>query len=254
VGRLETIVGQFDPLLKSLIGGQNIHRAAIWGQAAQESNFDPAAEEIKGSDHGGKGLLQWTGPRFTNGLRPFAQQLGKPWQDAEAQVRFIAHELAPGGAENHSWAQTQKTSTVEAATETFMLDYERPALQGGPPTYGTARLDRRITGAKASLAVIQAANTGDGKVTDTSAIAPAAATRDNVLADWIKKNEVSAETVIRQLLVAKGVPGFAVDLVFSILNPLIEQMTSNVHPNDIANLIAEHVINPLLSNLTKKAG
>jgi hypothetical protein len=36
------------------------------------------------------------------------------------------------------------------------------------------------------------------------------------LAEWIINNEVAAQQVIKGLLVAQGIPGFAVDLLFQI--------------------------------------
>jgi hypothetical protein len=242
---LQQLVKDWDPLLAQLLPGSSpLHRAAIWGQMGQESNAKPDAVEMPGTDKGGIGLLQWTGSRRRE-YEAFAAAAGKPWQDIETQIRFIAHELL--GSENHSWVQTLKTTSPDAAAETFMLDYERPAA-------ATANLKRRINDTYAALAVIQAAQPGANPVTDTSNVTPvnAAATSTNALATWIKEHEVPAEQVIRSLLVAKGVPGFLIDLGFSAINPLIDQFFNNFKPEDIGNLLVKHIIQPLITNATKK--
>src|SRR5438309_2282710 len=132
---LQQLVKDWDPLLSQLLPGSSpLHRAAIWGQMGQESNAKPDAVEMPGTDKGGIGLLQWTGSRRRQ-VEAYADNLKRPWQDIATQIHFIATEL--NGAENHAWIQTQKTTSPEAAAETFMLDYERPAA-------ATANLKRRI--------------------------------------------------------------------------------------------------------------
>lgn len=253
--RIEALVRQFDPLFESLVGGASEDRASIWGQSEQEANANPAAEEVKGSTHLGIGLIQWTGPRHTQ-LIQFAQSLGKPWQDTEAQVRFIGQEL--NGPYKHVWQQiTTVATTLRSKTETAMGLYEDPSgWQDEIKKYGstTAGMPRRLQGAQWAFSAIQQLK--GTKVTDTSnvpATAPAAPQQQiNVLADWIKKNEVAAETAIKGILVAKGVPGFVIDLLFNVLNPVIDQMTANLHPEDIGKLLVEHIITPFLANLTAK--
>jgi hypothetical protein len=243
---IEQLVKDWDPLLAQLLPGSSpLHRAAIWGQMGQESNFRPDAIEKPGTNEGGIGLLQWTGSRRKD-FESFAVSQGKNWRDIETQIRFIAQECL--GPENHAWIQTQKTTSPDAAAQTFMLDYERPAAS-------TANLKRRVNDTYAALAVIQAAQPGANPVTDTSGtVTPVntAATSTNALAQWIKDHEVPAEQVIRSLLVAKGFPGFLVDLIFSALNPLLDQLIENIKPEDIGNMIVKNLIQPMLSNLNKK--
>jgi hypothetical protein len=207
---LSSIVTQFDPLMKQLVGGQDIHRAAIWGQIKQESNADPAAVEKAGTNEGGIGLIQWTGPRRRL-LEAYAQQRNKPWQDLETQVRFMCVELH--GPESHRWEQIQKTTTLEAATETAMLQYERPAIS-------TANLPRRIQGAKEALAAIQAAKTQEKKMTDVSGVGEVAVTASpsHTLAKWIQDHEVPAEVLIKGFLISKGVPAPMLDTLFGYIN------------------------------------
>jgi hypothetical protein len=52
--------------------------------------------------------------------------------------------------------------------------------------------------------------------------------------------------------VARGIPGFVVDLFFQMANPLVDQAVANIHIEDIGKLIVEHVVAPLLANLNKK--
>lgn len=74
----------------------------------------------------------------------------------------------------------------------------------------------------------------------------------NGLAEWIISNEVGAEQVIKGLLVARGIPGFAVDFAFSIINPILNQAIQNIHPDDIAKGVISLVGN-LISQTQKKA-
>jgi Phage tail lysozyme len=250
--RLVALVKELDPEFESLVGGKPEDRAAIWGQVEQESNADPAAIERPGTNLGGVDLWQHTGPR-RRAYEAFAAAAGKPWQDARTQMRFVAQELKTIYA--HAWNQIcNVATTLQSKVETAMGLFEAPASwqqEIKNPGSTIAGLPRRLQGAQWALSAINQLK-GKPPVTDTSGTTttqPTPTVASNVLADWIKKNEVPAETVIRQLLVAKGVPGFIVDLIFSALNPIIDQMVSNIHPEDIGNLIAQHVINPLLTNL-----
>jgi hypothetical protein len=237
---LEQIVAQFDPLLASFIGGKPGHRAAIWGQALQESNFNPAAEEMPGTNKGGIGLWQHTGSRRLALVR-FAQDRGKQWQDAETQIRFTASELL--GPESHAWAQTQKTSSIEAATETAMLDFERPAVQGGPPTYGTARLDRRIDGAKRALAVILSQQ-GIKPMPDTPA-------QPSQTEQQLATAETQLEAAGNQFF-ASRLPGAApiVQLIeTSIVNPMLPSLNHAFGAQIDSNAVAHGVFNLVVLGL-----
>jgi hypothetical protein len=245
---LEQLIKDWDPLLAQLLPGSSpLHRAAIWGQMGQESGCKPDA--ISGD--GGHGLLQWTGPRW-NQLQAFANGLGKPWTDIETQIRFLGHELAT--TEAHAWTQTQKTTSPDAAAETFMLDFERPAA-------ATANLKRRINDTYAALAVIQAAQPGAKPVVDNPPAPPTDAgtvtqpstdQTANWLAELVMKNEVPIESVLKGLLVANHIPGFLVDIAFSALNPIINNAVQNIHPDDIAKGIVS-LIGQFIQNAQKKS-
>jgi len=239
---LQKIVRQWDGLLESLIGGQDIHRAALWGQCLQESAGNPAAEEFPGQNKGGFGLWQHTGSRATE-LKQFASSLGKPWQDAEAQVRFVGHECQPNGPEAHAWAQIQKTTTIEAATETAMLLYERPATQGGPPTYGTARLDVRIKGAQQALAVITAQQ-GEGQVTDTSGVS--AATPAQAILDKLNNLEQKIEQIGNQVVSAQAPQAAGIiSLVESLINPMLPALNAKLGAQIQSNALAVAIVDGL---------
>src|SRR5437899_407385 len=113
---IEQLVRPWDPLMASLLPHTRpLDRAAVWGQTPQESNCNPAAQEIPGSSQGGIGLWQHTGPR-RRGLEAFAAARGKPWQDPETQVRFVCQELL--GDHAKTLIQVAKTSSVPAAAGT----------------------------------------------------------------------------------------------------------------------------------------
>jgi hypothetical protein len=252
---LQQLVKDWDPLLEKLLPGSSpLHRAAIWGQMGQESNAKPDAVEKPGTNEGGIGLLQWTGPRRT-ALVGFAATLGQTWRDIATQVRFIAHELL--GPEAHAWKQTQLTTSPEAAAETFMLDYERPAP-------ATANLQRRINDTYTALAAIQTAQPGATTVVDNPPVPippisdtppvtqPSTDPTANWLAELVIKNEVQVESVLKGLLVAKGMSGFLVDIAFSALNPVINNAVQNIHPDDIAKGIVS-LIGQFIQNAQKKS-
>jgi len=100
----------------------------IFGNLGGETGGFTALQEknptVKGS-RGGYGWMQWTGPRRTkyeswcktNGLDPSAD---------ESNYRYLVIETQ--GPELHSLQQLRKTSTVAAATETFMLQNLRPGV------------------------------------------------------------------------------------------------------------------------------
>ena len=220
--RIEALVRQFDPLFESLVGGASEDRAAIWGQMEQEANSDPAAEESKGSAHLGIGLIEWTGPRHTQFVQ-FAQSLGKPWQDAGTQVRFIGQEL--NGPYKHVWEQIKSAATtLRTKTETAMGLYEGPAgWQQEIKSYGstTAGMPRRLQGAQWALAAIQQLK-GTKPVTDTSNVATAAPAKPPVdqMAAFIRNMELKAEDVLKAFILAKFpfVPGFLIDAAFTEVN------------------------------------
>lgn len=231
--RIKALVTQWDPLFESLVGGAPEDRAAIWGQAEQESNDDPGAVEKPGTNFGGIGLDQWTASR-RSGLMAFAASMKRPWQDAEVQVRFMGKELT--GAYAHVWHQiTKVATTLQSKTETAMGLYEAPAdwkEEIAKPGSTTAGLPRRLRGAQWAL---EAINELKGtKMTDTSgtAAAPAPAPQQSAvdaLSAFIKREEVTVEDLAKAWLISKGIPGFIPDLIFKQINQIdIAQLLQHV--------------------------
>jgi hypothetical protein len=100
----------------------------IMGNIGGETGGFTALQEkkptVKGS-RGGYGWMQWTGPRRKKYEAWAAQNNLNPATD-EANYRYLVQETMTD--ELHSLIQLRKTSTVEAATETFMLQNLRPGV------------------------------------------------------------------------------------------------------------------------------
>lgn len=102
--------------------------AGIFGNIGGETGGFTALQEKKptvAGSRGGYGWLQWTGPRRrkytiwckTSNLDPASD---------EANYQYLVKETSTD--ELHSLEQLRKTKTVEAATETFMLQNLRPGI------------------------------------------------------------------------------------------------------------------------------
>ena len=105
------------------LGFGDIHTAAIMGNMAIESGFDPAISEIGGG--GGFGLCQWD-DRKSN-LAEYAQRAGKDPSDLDIQLQFIKYELQ--GSESAAASEFfAETSNIDKATEIFCRKYERPNM------------------------------------------------------------------------------------------------------------------------------
>lgn len=107
---------------------KDFHSEGIFGNIGGETGGFAALQEKKptvAGSKGGYGWLQWTGPRrrkFTMWCN--AQKLD-PASD-EANYQYLVKETLTDEA--HSLAQLKKTTTLEAATETFMLQNLRPGI------------------------------------------------------------------------------------------------------------------------------
>ena len=130
------------------LGFGDIHTAAIMGNMAIESGFDPAISEIGGG--GGFGLCQWDDRKGS--LAEYAQRAGKDPSDLDIQLQFIKYELQ--GSESAAAAEFfAETSNVDRATEIFCTKYERPYMP-----------DANLEGRKqAAREILQ--SKGTGKVT-----------------------------------------------------------------------------------------
>ena len=130
------------------LGFGDIHTAAIMGNMAIESGFDPAISEIGGG--GGFGLCQWDDRKGS--LAEYAQRAGKDPSDLDIQLQFIKYELQ--GSESAAAAEFfAETSNIDRATEIFCTKYERPYMP-----------DANLAGRKqAAREILQ--SKGTGKVT-----------------------------------------------------------------------------------------
>ena len=130
------------------LGFGDIHTAAIMGNMAIESGFDPAINEIGGG--GGFGLCQWDDRKGS--LAEYAQRAGKDPSDLDIQLQFIKYELQ--GSESAAAAEFfAETSNIDRATEIFCTKYERPYMP-----------DANLEGRKqAAREILQ--SKGTGKVT-----------------------------------------------------------------------------------------
>ena len=105
------------------LGFGDIHTAAIMGNMAIESGFDPAISEIGGG--GGFGLCQWDDRK--DSLADYAQRAGKDPSDLDIQLQFIKYELQ--GSESAAASEFfAETSNIDKATEIFCRKYERPNM------------------------------------------------------------------------------------------------------------------------------
>ena len=105
------------------LGFGDIHTAAIMGNMAIESGFDPAISEIGGG--GGFGLCQWDDRK--GNLAEYAQRAGKDPSDLDIQLQFIKYELQ--GSESVAASEFfAETSNIDKATEIFCRKYERPNM------------------------------------------------------------------------------------------------------------------------------
>lgn len=130
------------------LGFGDIHTAAIMGNMAIESGFDPAISEYGGG--GGFGLCQWDDRK--GNLAEYAQRAGKDPSDLDIQLQFIKYELQ--GSESAAAAEFfAETSDIDKATEIFCTKYERPYMP-----------DANLAGRKqAAREILQ--SKGTGKVT-----------------------------------------------------------------------------------------
>ena len=130
------------------LGFGDIHTAAIMGNMAIESGFDPTINE--GGGGGGFGLCQWDDRKGS--LAEYAQRAGKDPSDLDIQLQFIKYELQ--GSESAAAAEFfAETSNIDNATEIFCRKYERPHMP-------SANLEGRKQAAREILQ-----SKGTGKVT-----------------------------------------------------------------------------------------
>ena len=80
-----------------------------------------------GNDRAGYGLCQWTYPTRKAALLAYAKSLGKSIGDLEMQLGFLMKELSTGYKSLLTLLKT--ATTVQEASDAFLLQFERPADQ-----------------------------------------------------------------------------------------------------------------------------
>ena len=141
-------------------GYSEIATAAVMGNIANESGFDPA--KIEGGTGIGLGLCQWSYGR-RDALEGYIASKGTDTSDVKTQIEFLLAELTPGGgADGFASYQMGSASSskydgnryicndwknaedIETATIAFMAIFERPSYD---PDIN--HIDRRINDAQA---------------------------------------------------------------------------------------------------------
>ena len=99
--------------------------AGVMGNIEQESRFDTNA--YNANDNDGRpsgGLVQWHAGRFNN-LKNYAAGIGRDWTDVQSQVGYLGQEL--NGPYGHVYDRMKNASSVDAAVDTWVRQFEIPA-------------------------------------------------------------------------------------------------------------------------------
>lgn len=207
-------VMKFSPRMQADVGIKGFQADGVFGNLGEETaGFSELQEEhpVVAGSRGGFGWPQWTGSRrvayeqwcTVNKLDP---------SDDEANYGFLKHELLTTFL--HCLQALRATRTRDDAVRVFEQLYE---------IAGVAAINVRILWAKrAEAARLQAEGSKpmsdtSGVTTATAGVGDAVAPVDKIAA-FIKQEELQAEDVLKAFLVAKGVPAFAIDFVFSEVN------------------------------------
>jgi hypothetical protein len=130
---------KYNTRMKNDLKLTDVHTCGIWGNLGTETGGFTALQEknptVKGS-RGGYGWLQWTGPRRVR-YEAWCKAKGLNPADDESNYTYFIHETLTD--EWKSLAQVRKTTTIEAATETFMKLNLRPGIPHLENRYSWAR-------------------------------------------------------------------------------------------------------------------
>jgi hypothetical protein len=133
-----------------LTGVLPIHAAGVVGNLGGESGLMAVQEVNPIAGKGGWGWEQATGDRRVS-FDQFCTEQGFTDDEDEANYDFLVKELL--SSESHALAQLKKTTTLEAATYTFEVLFERPSdPQGG--------IAARVAYARRALAASQKTPSG----------------------------------------------------------------------------------------------
>ncbi len=235
-------VMKYSPRLQKDVGIKGFQADGVFGNLGEETKGFTQLHQVGGN---GLGWAQWDDRRPHFEL--YARTKNLSVEDDEANYGFLVQELLT--TELHALEALKATRTRDDATRVFMQSFERP---------GVPALDVRIRWAERAekARLQQEATMVDAPGTAVVPTTTVDSSTANVLADWIIQHEVPVETALRGVAVAKGVPGFAVDLAFQLVNPLINQLLQNTHPEDIAKILLPHLlggVQSLVNHLQQKA-
>lgn len=139
----------------------SVQACGVWGNIGGETGGFSALQEknplVKGS-RGGYGWLQWTGPRRKK-YEVWARNKGLDTSLDETNYQYLVYETSTD--ESHSLVQLRQTTTVEAATETFMKQNLRP---------GVPNLSGRIDWAKKAFTAVQTQSVSNAKTGTVGAV------------------------------------------------------------------------------------
>ncbi|WP_295757345.1 phage tail tip lysozyme [uncultured Oscillibacter sp.] len=108
---------------------QNTYEKKLgYTDATYTAAVDSGAYANFAKDGAGYGLAQWTYHTRKAALLAFAKAAGKSVGDLETQLAFLVHELESSFSAVLSALKTART--IEAASNTVLLKFERPANQG----------------------------------------------------------------------------------------------------------------------------
>lgn len=135
----ENKVIKYNSRLKKDLSINDIQACGIWGNLGGETGGFTALQEknplVKGS-RGGFGWMQWTGPRRKK-YESWTKAKGLDISADETNYLYLVHETLTD--EVHSLIQLRKTTTLEAATETFCKTNLRPGIVNLKGRLGWAR-------------------------------------------------------------------------------------------------------------------
>lgn len=144
--QFKAAVETYGPRFMTDLGLDKLKVSGVFGNLAVESDQFRALQEYKptvAGSRGGWGWPQWTGPR-RRAFEAWAAEKGFKLDNPEAFYGYMLVELR--GPEVGALTALRATTTLDRATEVFMLKYERP---------GVTHLDKRKAYALEALYVLQ---------------------------------------------------------------------------------------------------
>lgn len=132
-------VNKYNTRLMTDLGITDIQACGIWGNIGAETGGFKHLQELKpvvAGSRGGYGWMQWTGPRRRK-YEAWCQSRSLNPANDESNYQYLVYETKTD--EQKSLSQLKKTTSIEAAVETFMAHNLRP---------GVKHLDSRINWGK----------------------------------------------------------------------------------------------------------